>query len=156
MLSLQPLITLCVDVSVIVLLIAIFIRIGRMRNHSVDPTQIKPLELSLKKTINDSMRVSDELSTRLDATMQELVRLLQRIEAKEKQLSASIARAEELADQLNDQPHGPFSGAGPYQTAIALIGQGMSDDDIYRQCRISREEIKLMRQLYQVRQHHGS
>lgn len=152
--SLQPLITIFIDLAVIVLLVALFVRIGRMRIRTGDALQIRNLEVSLKKTIADSTKLTDELNTRLEETMQELVRLLQRLDVKGKRLAAAIARAEEVATLL-DRQQVPEPQTEPYQQAIGLIEKGATDDEVHRQSGISREEIKLMRQLYQLRQTTG-
>ena len=150
--TLQPFITILIDFVVIVLLVALFVRIGRIRVKTGDLLQIKNLEVSLKKTIADSAKLSDELDTRLEETMQEFVRLLQRLDVKGKRLAASIARAEEMAALIDRQQQVSAQQPEPYQRAIGLIEQGASDDEVHRQSGISREEIKLMRQLYQLRQ----
>jgi len=149
---LQPLITCALDVAVIVVLLVLCIRVGKQRTRVGDICQIRDLERSLQKTLADSVRLTDELSTRFDETMKELTRLLQRLDAKGKRLAASIARAEEMATVLDRQHDEPVASTEPYQRAITLIEQGAADEDIHRQSGISREEIRLMRQLYQVRQ----
>ncbi len=83
--------------------------------------------------------------TRCRAEMGELLQLLERLDAKGKRLNASIARADELAVQL-ERPAKP-PAADPYQQATELIRQGCSDDDVHSHTGLSREEITLIRQL---------
>jgi len=148
--TVQQFLTSAIDCAVIALLIGLFFRTGKNRggDRTKDTTAIQQLETSLKKTIADSTRTSEDLCSRLDDTMREYVRLLDRLDAKGTRLAAAITRAEELAAQLDRHScRAPATAADPYQKAAALIGQGAADDEVHRQTGISHDEIRLVKRI---------
>lgn len=150
----QYLLTIIVDIAVIVLLVAVFIRTGRARgnNRQLDTTQIRNLELSLKKVMADSSSLSDELMGRFDEKLKELARILERIDNKEKRLESTIIQAEEVLDALDTRrQQAPQAMPDPYQKAADLIKQGCSAEEVHRAIGLSYDEINLIKQLVQSR-----
>lgn len=148
--TVQQLLTIVMDCAVIVLLTGLFVRTGKNtgRDRAKDSAAIQHLETSLKKTIADSTRASDELCGKLDATMQEFLRLLDRLDAKGKRLTAAISRAEELAAELDRRRCNPsIPDTDPYQKAASLIGNGAPEDEVHRLTGISHDEIRLVKRI---------
>jgi exonuclease VII small subunit len=150
----QYVFTIIIDLAVIALLVAVFLRTGRGRggDRSADTAQIRNLELSLKKVMADSSTLSDELIGRFDEKLKELTRILERIDTKGKRLEAAIMQGEEVLSALEkSRQQAPQAMPDPYQKAADLIARGCSDDQVHREIGLSHDEINLIRQLAQSR-----
>ncbi len=140
-----------IDVIILVVLMAVFFRNKRTEPQSppLDMQKIKSLEASLKKSMDESLSVSQELLNSFDEKITKLNALYASIESKEKTISRYVEKAEKVIASIETRlQQTDQSSVDPYKMAADLIKQGASPDAVKKRCGLSDNEIDLICRIY--------
>jgi uncharacterized protein DUF2802 len=142
---------LVLDIVIVILLIAVFFRIGNDKGHikKMNVMHINNLKKSLEGVMKESEKISKELMDSFDKRITVLKGLHGRIYSNEKSLESNIIHAEEIIKSIDEKKstHLQNNSEDPYKLAIDLILQGKSAEDIQKKCGLSLNEIDLIKQL---------
>ena len=139
-----------IDVIIVVVLIAFFIRSGRAKKEPpvIDTIQLKKLKASLEEAMSASTNASRELQATFEEKVKTVTELLKKLDEKERALKRYVSKADELLKSLDSaEQKKTGENSDPYIKAVNLASRGFSSEDIQKQSGLSLSEIDLIKQL---------